>query len=139
VPVRSRVLGEGTERSFELIFDPGDEALDGLADFARREGVRDASFTAIGGFEHASLGFFNEQTQGFDPIHAEDEQVEVLSFLGQITRDHDEPHVHAHVVLGRRDGTTRGGHLLRGVVRPILIVTLDEAPHALHSHHHHPH
>lgn len=133
--MHSRLLGEGAQRTFELIFDPGDEALDGLAGFARDQKLRDASFTAIGGFEHVSLGFYNEETQGFDPVHVADEQVEVLSFLGEISWLNDDTHVHAHVVLGRRDGTTRGGHLLRGIVRPILIVTLAEAPHELHSHH----
>jgi uncharacterized protein len=57
------------------------------------------------------------------------EQVEVLSLVGNIARDEDgEPKVHAHVVLGRSDGTTRGGHLLEGRVRPTLEVVLTETP-----------
>jgi predicted DNA-binding protein with PD1-like motif len=32
------------------------------------------------------------------------------------------------VVLGRRDGTALGGHLLRGVVNPTLEVVLTESP-----------
>lgn len=43
--------------------------------------------------------------------------------------------VHGHVVVGRRDGTTSGGHLLEGIVTPILIVTLVELSHDLHPHH----
>jgi predicted DNA-binding protein with PD1-like motif len=35
--------------------------------------------------------------------------------------------VHAHAVLGRRDGSTRGGHLLEGHVRPTLEVMLVES------------
>jgi uncharacterized protein len=133
--MHSRLLGEGTERAYQVVFETGDEALDGLATFARSEGITDSSFTAIGGFEHVTLGFYNEQTGGFDHVPFKDEQVEVLSFIGQITKQDDQVNVHAHVVLGHRDGTTRGGHLMRGVVRPILIVTLTESPHALPSHH----
>ena len=33
-----------------------------------------------------------------------------------------------HVVLGLSDGSTRGGHLLEGMVQPTLEVTLVEAP-----------
>jgi predicted DNA-binding protein with PD1-like motif len=129
--VHSRLLGDGTERAFQLVFEPGDEALEGLIQFARDEQLGDASFTAIGGFEHVALGFFNEQTQGFDDIPLEDGRFEVLSVIGQITWADDQVSVHAHVVLGRADGTTRGGHLLRGIVRPIFIVTLTESPQAL--------
>jgi predicted DNA-binding protein with PD1-like motif len=36
--------------------------------------------------------------------------------------------VHIHVVLGRPDGTTRGGHLLEAHVCPTLEVVLVESP-----------
>jgi uncharacterized protein len=36
--------------------------------------------------------------------------------------------VHAHVVVGRADGTAHGGHLLEAHVWPTLEVVLTEAP-----------
>ncbi|HEX5533331.1 MAG TPA: DUF296 domain-containing protein [Actinomycetales bacterium] len=39
-----------------------------------------------------------------------------------------KPAVHAHAVLGLRDGSTRAGHLLAGTVRPTLEVALTESP-----------
>jgi predicted DNA-binding protein with PD1-like motif len=45
------------------------------------------------------------------------------------------PMVHAHVVLGLRDGSTRGGQLLRGVVRPTLEVVLRHSPTHLRKRH----
>jgi predicted DNA-binding protein with PD1-like motif len=59
------------------------------------------------------------------------EQVEVLSLLGDIALDDGQPKLHAHVVVGRRDGTTRGGHLLEGHVWPTLEVIVTESPHHL--------
>jgi hypothetical protein len=44
-----------------------------------------------------------------------DEQVEVVSMIGDITRKGSEPHAHAHVVVGK---PPRGGHLLAATVRP---------------------
>jgi uncharacterized protein len=38
------------------------------------------------------------------------------------------PCVHVHVVLGLSDGTTGGGHLLKGRVFPTLEVIIREAP-----------
>jgi predicted DNA-binding protein with PD1-like motif len=53
----------------------------------------------------------------------------VLSAVGDIASDdNDKPSLHVHVVLGLNDGTTRGGHLLEGIVRPTLEVTLVETP-----------
>jgi predicted DNA-binding protein with PD1-like motif len=39
-----------------------------------------------------------------------------------------EPKVHAHVVVGKRDGTAHGGHLLEARVRPTLEVILVQPP-----------
>ena len=92
-----------------------------------QHGIDAASFSAIGGFERTRLGFFNLETRGFDEIAFHEEQVEVLSLTGDIlTSDDHVLTVHGHVVVGRRDGATAGGHLLEGLIQPILIVTLVE-------------
>ena len=57
------------------------------------------------------------------------EQVEVLSLVGDIAlKDNGEPEVHAHVVVGKADGTAHGGHLLEAHVRPTLEVIVVESP-----------
>jgi hypothetical protein len=38
-----------------------------------------------------------------------------------------KPRLHAHVVVGKRDGTAHGGHLLQARVRPTLEVILTES------------
>lgn len=136
--MHSRVLEErsGPQRTHLVFFDPGEECVQGLAEYVRRGDIDVASFTAIGGLERTRLGFFNLETRGFDEIAFHEDQVEVLSLMGDILADDGEPNVHGHVVVGRRDGSTAGGHLLEGVVRPILIVTLVELSRQLHAHHH---
>jgi hypothetical protein len=58
-----------------------------------------------------------------------DEQVEVITLVGDIIPDEKgEPSLHAHTVLGRSDGSTRGGHLQEGHVRPTLEITVAETP-----------
>jgi predicted DNA-binding protein with PD1-like motif len=52
----------------------------------------------------------------------------VLSLVGDIALDEKgEPKVHAHVVVGRSDGTALGGHLVEAQVRPTLEVVLVES------------
>lgn len=116
------------QKTFALVFDTGDEVMDGLTAFAKENGIDAASFTAIGAFGAATLGYFDMDTKEYEkiPVH---EQVEVLSLVGDVAPTEDgEPKVHAHAVVGRRDGTTRGGHLLGAHVRPTLEVILEESP-----------
>lgn len=63
------------------------------------------------------------------------EQVEVLSLVGDVALKGDEPKVHAHVVVGKRDGSAHGGHILEAHVWPTLEVMLVESPRHLHRRH----
>ncbi len=131
-------LGHGKHHrvTHTVVFDPGEEFLEGMAQVVADEGIEVAGFTAIGGFSETKLGFFNEETKDFNPIDFEADQVEVLSLMGEITRDDDgSPHVHGHVVVGLPDGRAFGGHLLKGVVEPIAIVNLFELTHVPRKHH----
>ena len=116
------------ERTFVLVLDPGDEALSAITQFAVEHELRAASLTAIGAFERATVGWFDLKRRAYRPI-AVDEQCEALSLIGDVAMGDDgAPTLHAHAVLGLSDGSTRGGHLLRAIVRPTLEVTLVETP-----------
>jgi len=121
-------LVSSAPRMWVLVLAPGEEAKRTIVDFTRRNGVKAASFVALGAFERAKVGYFDWEKKEYLPIPI-DEQVEVISLLGDIAEnDKHEADLHAHAVLGRRDGSTRGGHLLEGVVRPTLEVTMTETP-----------
>ena len=125
--MRAELITDGDERSWALVFETDDEVMDGLQRFARDERLDASRFTAIGAFRRATLGYFDWDRKDYDRIPVE-EQVEVLALVGDVAVEDGEPKVHAHVVLGRRDGTTRGGHLLEAIVRPTLEVLLTESP-----------
>lgn len=125
--MNSKLLGDGDEKTYALIFDTGDEVMAGLLDFARRNRIADAHFTAIGAFQRAVLGYFQVQAKQYKRIPLE-EQTEVLALTGDIAQQDGEPKLHAHVVVGKEDGTAHGGHLLEAYVRPTLEVMLVESP-----------
>ena len=115
-------------RTFVVVFDKGDEAKAGLTAFAQDNRVSAAQLTAVGGFSRAVLGYFDRQQKEYQRIPVT-EQVEVLSLIGDVALKPDgAPEVHAHVVVGRSDGTTLGGHLLEGHVWPTLEVVVTDAP-----------
>jgi predicted DNA-binding protein with PD1-like motif len=73
------------------------------------------------------LGFFVPDKKDYDKILIR-EQVEVLSLLGDVALKEGQPQIHAHVVIGKVDGTAHGGHLMLARVQPTLEVILTESP-----------
>ena len=73
------------------------------------------------------VGYFDWSAKDYKRIPV-DEQVEVLSLLGDVALADGKPTLHIHAVLGRRDGSVVGGHLLEGHVRPTLEVILTRPP-----------
>jgi predicted DNA-binding protein with PD1-like motif len=115
------------QRTFIVVLGEGEEAMNGLQQFVAEHRVGAAHFTAIGAFSRVTVAFFDRATRRYENTNI-DEQVEVLSLVGDVSIDGDVPKVHAHVVLGKRDASAHGGHLIRGDVWPTLEVMLTEAP-----------
>jgi len=113
-----------------VLFSPGEELVHSLAELAKTRSILGAHFTGIGALRAAMLGFFDIARREYRRFGIDD-QVEVLSLLGNIAMEDGEPRIHAHIVVGRFNGATLGGHLLEAHVRPTLEVVLVETPPAL--------
>jgi predicted DNA-binding protein with PD1-like motif len=126
--MRTQLLTEHAGlRTFALVFDAGDDVMPLLLEAARELGLTAAAFTGIGAFRETTLGYFELERRDYLRIPIR-EQVELLSLVGNVALADGEPKIHAHVVVGRRDGTALGGHLLDARVRPTLEVVLVETP-----------
>jgi predicted DNA-binding protein with PD1-like motif len=132
--MRATLLHDEGEKTFAVIFDKNEEFLAGLTGFITREGITAAHFTAIGAFSHATLGYFERDRKTYKKIPV-NEQVEVLSLIGDVAIADDKPQIHAHVVVGTSEGMARGGHILDATVWPTLEVILTEEPVYLRKHH----
>lgn len=124
--MKTKLLARQGGEAHALIFETGDEVISSLTEFARRNSIRAASFTGIGAFKSAMLAYFDWETKEYEKLPV-NEQVEVLVLAGDIAWKGDEPVAHVHVVLGKRDGSTCGGHLCEAIVRPTLELVLTEA------------
>jgi uncharacterized protein len=126
--MRSKLINSGAQRTFVAVLATGDEAFACLRRFIREERLSAAQITAIGALSGAVLGYFDWERKEYKRIPVT-EQVEVVSLVGDVALDpKGEPSLHAHVVLGRSDGSTLGGHLLEAQVRPTLEVVINESP-----------
>ncbi len=100
--------------------EAGEEVIEKLKTFADAYRIGFAALHAIGTFERVTLGYFDTETQAYCNQEF-DEPVEVVSLTGNIARREDgERIVHAHVVVGRSDYTTLGGHVVEANVGPTL-------------------
>jgi uncharacterized protein len=119
--MRSRKLDGETHL---LVLDKGDEVSETLTGFASANNIASAAFQAIGAFREVTFAYWNADTREYEHIGL-DEQVEVISLLGNIARGQKgEAKIHAHIAIGRRDGRVLGGHLVTGRVFPTLEVLL---------------
>lgn len=125
--MRSRETLDGDRRVLVLVCDKGEEAVRAVTRAARQYGIGAAQVTAVGAFESGELGYFDRQAREYTRIPVTG-QVEVLSLVGDIALRDGQPEPHLHAVLGRQDGSTIGGHLLRGEVWPTLEVIITEVP-----------
>ena len=115
-------------KTFVLVFETSDELAQVLQEFASEQKLASASFKAIGALSSTTLGWLNWKTKQYEPSVLLDEQVELLSLIGDIALKDGKPQVHAHAVVAKRDGTAHGGHLLQAHVRPTCELVLTESP-----------
>lgn len=120
-------------RTYILIFETGDEVASGLKRFAEENRLASSSFKAIGALSGARVGWFNWESKKYEVAADLQEQVEVLSLIGDVALQNGKPIVHAHLIVGKKDGTAHGGHLMEAHVRPTLEVVLTESSQALHK------
>jgi uncharacterized protein len=109
--VKAKQLHAQGEKTWAVVFDTDDEVVHGLTGFAKAQGTK----------QYRTI-----------PV---DEQVEVVSLVGDIALRDGESSLHAHAVLGKADGSVVGGHLLQGHVRPTLEVVVVESPAHLQREH----
>lgn len=121
-------------RTYVVVFETGDELASGLKKLATELKLADSSFKAIGALSSVKLGWFSWETKQYESSVLLNEQVELLSLIGDIALFDGEPQVHAHVVVGKADGTAHGGHLLEAHIRPTCELVLTESPKHLQKH-----
>ena len=70
-------------------------------------------FVAIGAVQYAKMAFYNQEDHKYHEFSV-DEPAEILNCTGNVSELDGETFVHAHITLGLKDGTTKGGHLVEG-------------------------
>ncbi len=95
---------------YVIRLERGERIIGSLTAFCLRRKIRAAVFQGIGTCRRAELGFFRltEKRYSFRTFRGEHE---ITSLQGNISLLGGKPFVHAHIVLGGPDFTSRSGHL----------------------------
>ena len=121
------LLAESPNKTYVLIFDIGDEVVSTLTQFAKDQSLAGSRVEAIGAFSDLTVAWFSWEKKQYMPIPIQ-EQVEVVSFLGNVALFNGQPVLHLHVVVAKSDGSAYGGHLVSGHARPTLEMVITESP-----------
>ena len=122
-----KLINDDKQKTYAIILESGEEAMEQIKAFTRKLNLSASRFTAIGAFSDTTVGFFDFSIKDYKKNRF-NQQMEVVSLVGDISMYKDEYKVHAHVVLADEKGAAYGGHLIKGMVHPTLEIILDESP-----------
>ncbi len=103
----------------QLKLESGEKVTQSLTALLRGDDIGYAALVGLGSLRDVRLSYWNAVSQEYE-THSFEEQLEVVSLVGNATRRDGEPALHLHVSLGRRDLSLIGGHFNDGVVHPTL-------------------
>jgi len=89
------------------------DLLSSLKEIIEVNQINSGMFYLIGAVRKAVFGFYKDTTYQMIIIN---ENLEILSCLGNIAKKGDELIVHAHITFGNSEGKAFGGHLLEGTI-----------------------
>jgi len=92
---------------------PGEDVLESIEAVAKEYGVKSGQLSLIGAVSRAKLGYFHREAGEYRDFNVE-EDVEVVSCIGNIATQEGNPIVHAHMIVADEIGNCWGGHLMKG-------------------------
>jgi predicted DNA-binding protein with PD1-like motif len=100
--------------------EPGEDVLGSIEEVARKHGVQSGQLSLIGAISQAKLGYYHRESAKYRDFTV-DEDVEVVSCIGDISTHEGNLVVHAHMIVADEKGKCWGGHLLPGCTVSVTI------------------
>ena len=108
-----KYLETDIKRTFVAKLEMGDDVLVSIEKVAKDQSIMNAAFMAIGAVGKAKLGYWKDGKY----ISKEfDQQMEIVSCMGNILLKNAEPLVHGHIVVSDGNMRSFGGHLFEGCI-----------------------
>ncbi len=115
------VEAKGTRVIVARIY-PDEDIIDSITRIVKEKNVKSGLVNVIGACKKATIGFFDLLSKKYS-FKTIEEDLELLSCMGNLSFKDGEPVVHLHVNLGKSDFSVMGGHLSQ----PTIISVTGEA------------
>jgi uncharacterized protein len=100
-------------RGFVGRLETGSDLVAEIERFCREQGIVAAQVTVIGALRRAAFAYYEQHDHRYLEPSSETHH-EIVGFTGNVSLRDDKPFLHAHATFADANGTTVGGHLLRG-------------------------
>ncbi len=90
--------------------EPGDDIIDSISELVKNYNIKSGLVNVIGALGKSTIGFFDLESKEYN-FKTFEEDVELISTMGNVSHKDGQPIIHLHVLLGRGDYSTFGGHL----------------------------
>jgi len=118
--MRGRRIG----RRYLLRLERGEEIVESLRTFVRRERLPAGSLAGLGACDDVTVGFYDVGQKEYRKYRHRG-NIEILSLIGNIAWRGEEPVVHVHVSAAHETEGTFGGHLFSGIVSATVEISVD--------------
>lgn len=90
--------------------EPNEDLVDSIIEMIKKYNVKSGFIKCIGALKTFTIGFYIIDSKEYK-MKTFNENVELISCIGNIAYKDGEPIIHLHVSLGRGDYSVIGGHL----------------------------
>lgn len=101
----------------------GESVILSLEQFAVENRIKSATFTAIGALDQVELAHYNVKKKKYSSKKFK-EELELVSFIGNISWHDKKPLIHAHASLSKPTMEVIGGHFVEGRVSGTMEISL---------------
>ncbi len=107
-----------------LRLNRGEEIISSIQDLCRKENIKSGSVSGIGATQSVEAGFYSFKKKNYCG-YCFNQNMEILSLLGNISTKDNEPYLHLHIVVSNDEGEALGGHLTKAIISVTAEIFID--------------
>lgn len=90
--------------------EPNEDLFDAIKELIKKHKIKSGLINVIGALKQFTIGYFDIERKKYN-FKTFDEDIELISCMGNIAFKDNEPIIHLHVSVGKDDYSIMGGHL----------------------------
>src|SRR5215216_3783148 len=118
------IFDRRSDGRYWLVLEKEEKIHETLTQFVAEQKIQGGFITGIGALKNVEIGFYDLENKTYLRETFAEGDYELISLNGNITLKEEMPYIHSHVILGKRDFSTFGGHLFEAIVAVTAEISL---------------